>query len=175
MQGRAPGALAAFSLVAVLSVAGAGAHDCSEPGEWFRINLGVAGFNDCHLRAWAARYYFPRDHDPKWLAIDLALQGKVGEAMTFRPADVHIMQPDGSPTPLITQRIGGSTREFRVPVYDEKTSSRSTSKPASNGDRSVCSRPKVCVTASAPSRSSWIHTVSAVGSISQYSVTPCFA
>ncbi len=116
MQGRAPGALAAFSLVAVLSVAGAGAHDCSEPGKWFRINPGVAGFNDCHLRAWAARYYFPRDHDPKWLAIDLALQGKVGEAMTFRPADVHILQPDGSRTPLITQRTYRRQRTRLLPL-----------------------------------------------------------
>ena len=104
MRERAPGAVATVSLVAVLSVAGVDAHDCSEPGRWFRLNLGVTGFRDCHLHAWAARYHFPSDHDPQWLAIDLALEGKVGEAMTFRPADVHIMQPDGSRTPLITQR-----------------------------------------------------------------------
>ena len=35
---------------------------------------------------------------------------------------------------------------------DEKTSSRSSSKPASSGERSVCSRPMVCVTASTPTR-----------------------
>ena len=115
-QARVAGALAAFSLVAVLSVAGVDAHDCSEPGKWFRINLGVTGFNDCHLRAWVARYYFPGDHDPQWLAIDLAIQGKVGEAMTFRPDDVHIVQPDGSRTPLISQRIYRRQRTSLLPL-----------------------------------------------------------
>ena len=114
-SGRFPGGwlgvLAIVSLAAVLSITGVGAHECSEPGKWFRINLGVMGFNDCHLRAWAARYYFPDHHDPQWLAIDLAIQGQVGEAMTFRPDDVHIIQTDGSRIPLISQR---TYREQRV-------------------------------------------------------------
>lgn len=116
MQRRVPGALAALSLVAVLSVAGVDAHDCSEPGKWFRINLGVTGFRDCHLHAWAARYYFPGDHDPKWLAIDLAIQGKVGEAMTFRPDDVEVLQPDGFRTPLISQRTYRRQRTSLLPL-----------------------------------------------------------
>ena len=116
MQRRVPGALAVVSLAAVLSVAGLGAHDCSEPGTWFRINLGVTGFTDCHLRAWAAHYYFARHHDPQWLAIDLAIQGKVGEAMTFRPDDVHVIQPDGSRTPLISQRAYRRQRTSLLPL-----------------------------------------------------------
>lgn len=116
MQRRAPRALAALLLVFALSVAAVGAHECSEPGKWFRINLGVTGFNDCHLHAWAARYYFPGDHDPQWLAIDLAIQGKVGEAMTFRPDDVHVTWPDGSRTPLISQRTYRRQRTSLLPL-----------------------------------------------------------
>ena len=113
---RVAGAIATVSLVVFLSAAGAGAHDCSEPGKWFRINLGVTGFNDCHLHAWAARYYFPQDHDPKWLAVDLALQGNLGEAMTFRPDDIHVLQPDGSRTPLISQRTYRRQRAGLLPL-----------------------------------------------------------
>ena len=119
MQRRGPRAVAALLLVFALSVAGVaavGAHECSEPGKWFRIHLGVTGFNDCHLRAWVARYYFPRDHDPKWLAIDLAIQGRVGEAMTFRPTDVDIIQPDGSRTPLISHRTYRRQRTSLLPL-----------------------------------------------------------
>lgn len=115
-RGRVPGALAALLLVFALSVAVVGAHECSGPGKWFRINLGVMGFNDCHLRAWAARYYFPGEHDPQWLAIELAIQGQVGEAMTFRPDDVHVIQPDGSRTSLISQRTYRRQRTSLLPL-----------------------------------------------------------
>lgn len=115
-QGRVAGALAALWLVFALSVVVVGAHECSEPGKWFRINLGVMGFNDCHLHAWAARYYFPGEHDPQWLAIDLAIQGQVGEAMTFRPDDVHVIQPDGSRTSMITQRTYRRQRTSLLPL-----------------------------------------------------------
>lgn len=116
MRSRALGALATVSLVVALSVAGVGAHDCSDPGKWFRINFGVIGFNDCHLHAWAARYYFPRDHDPKWLSIELAIEGNAGGAMTFRPADVHILQPDGSRIPLISLRTYRRQRASLLPL-----------------------------------------------------------
>jgi hypothetical protein len=116
MRGRATGPLATVLLVAGVSVAGVGAHDCSEPGTWFRVILGVTGFNDCHLRAWAAPYYFPGEHDPQWLALDLAIQGKVGEAMTFRPDDVRVIQPDGSRTPLISQRAYRRQRTSLLPL-----------------------------------------------------------
>ena len=56
---------------------------------------------------------------------------------------------------------------------DEKTSSRWSPRSASSGERSVCSRPKVWVAASTPARWRWTETVSAIGSTSQYSVTPC--
>ena len=116
MQVRALGALAMFSLVVAMSVAGSAAHDCSEPGKLLRINLGVTGFTDCHLHARLTHYYLPPDHDAKWLAIVLVIQGKVGEAMTFRPDDIHILQPDGSRTPLISQRTYRRQRASLLPL-----------------------------------------------------------
>ena len=54
-------------------------------------------------------------------------------------------------------------------------SSAARANPSSRGDRSTSPRPKVRATMSAPSRGQWMHTVSAAGSTSQYSATPCFA
>ena len=116
VHGPATGAIAIVSFVAVLSIVGVGAHDCSEPGKLFRISRGVLGYRDCHLHAWAARYYFPRGHDPKWLAIDLVLQGRVREAMTFRRGEVHIVQPGGSRIPLISQRTYRQERSSLLPL-----------------------------------------------------------
>lgn len=108
--------IAIVSLAAGVSVAPAGAHECSEPGKSFRINRGVAGYEDCHLTAWVVHYYYPRDHDPKWLALDFAIQGKVGEAMTFGRDEVHVVHPDGSRTPLISQETYLQQRSGLLPL-----------------------------------------------------------
>lgn len=50
------------------------------------------------------------------MAIELAIEGNVGEAMTFRPADVHILQPDGSRIPLISQRTYRQQRAGLLPL-----------------------------------------------------------
>ena len=60
-------------------------------------------------------------------------------------------------------------------VQDAKTASRSSSKPASSGERRVCPRPKACAAAGAPSCRRWIRIVSAAGSTSHSSATPCLA
>ena len=67
------------------------------------------------------------------------------------------------------------SRDESGPVrpQDGKTSSKWSSRPAKRGERSVCPRPKVLVATSTPSRWRWIETVSAIGSTSQYSATPC--
>ena len=59
------------------------------------------------------------------------------------------------------------------PSQDEKMSFRRSSRPASSGERSASFRPKVRAGARTPPRWRWIETVSAIGSTSQYSVTPC--
>ena len=109
--------IAFVSLAVVLSAAPAGAHECSEPGEEFRINLGVLGYRDCHLEAWAARYYFPDDHDPQWLAIELSLNRKVQQLRgEFRPDDIYIVRPDGARIPLISQRTYRQQRSSMAPL-----------------------------------------------------------
>ncbi|MXY26143.1 MAG: hypothetical protein F4Y45_16700 [Acidobacteria bacterium] len=115
-RARRPAVIAVVSLAAGVSVAPAAAHDCSEPGKSFRINRGVAGYEDCHLTAWVVHYYYPRDHDPKWLALDFAVQGKVGEAMTFGRDEVHVVHPDGSRTPLISQETYLQQRSSLLPL-----------------------------------------------------------
>ena len=54
-----------------------------------------------------------------------------------------------------------------------KTSSSWSSRPLSSGVRRVSRRPKVSVSSSTPSRCRWTATVSAIGSSTQYSFTPC--
>ena len=80
------------------------------------MNLVTTGYGDCHLQSWAARYYFPDDHDPRWLAIELAMHGQVPEPMTFRPEDVYIEQPNGSRIPLVSQRTYRQQRSSMAPL-----------------------------------------------------------
>ena len=67
------------------------------------------------------------------------------------------------PAYSVGDRIVGASREFRARAHDEKTSSRSSSKPASSGERSVSLRPNVCATTSAPARGRRSDTVWATG------------
>ena len=110
------GVLAIVSLIAIPSVGGVGAHECSKPGGWFRMNVGVTGWRDCHLRAWVVQYYYPDDHDPQWLALELRIKGQLRETTSFRPDDVYIVQPDGSRVPLISQRTYRQQRSSMAPL-----------------------------------------------------------
>ena len=102
----APGrALAVAALLAAgLSGAGVRAQPDPEPGELFRVHRGVMGYRDGRLRAVAASYYFPHEHDPRWLAVELEINNTSSHAMTFERDDVHVVQPDGARVSLISQR-----------------------------------------------------------------------
>ena len=128
-----------------------------------------------------------QDHQGVWLWSDLHL----GHAMTIsifgRPyatpeemddalfgAWRRVVDPTQLQQPLPGRRGSSHARDrCGTRPQDEKMSSRWSSRPAKSGERSVCPRPKVSVAASTPPRWRWIETVSAIGSTSQYSVTPC--
>ena len=105
----APGRALAVSalLVAVLPSADVRAQPAQpdpETGELIRVYRGVMGYRDDRLRAVAASYYFPHEHDPRWLAIELEITNTSSHAMTFERGDVHVAQPDGARVPMISQR-----------------------------------------------------------------------
>ena len=112
--GSAPGAVAL--LVAVPLAPGVHAQDEPEPGELIRVYRGMMEYRDGRLRAVAARYYFPHDHDPRWLAIDFALENRLKQVMTFERDDVHVVRPDGARLPLISQRTYRRERASLLPL-----------------------------------------------------------
>lgn len=110
----APGAVAL--LVAVPSAPGVRAQGEPEPGELIRVYRGMMEYRDDRLRAVAARYYFPHDHDPRWLAIDFAIENRLQQVMTFERDDVRVVRPDGARLPLISQRIYRRERAGLLPL-----------------------------------------------------------
>ena len=112
--GPAPGAAAL--LVAVPLAPGVRAQDEPEPGELIRVYRGMMEYRDGRLRTVAARYYFPHDHDPRWLAIDFALENRLKQVMTFERDDVHVVRPDGARLPLISQRTYRRERASLLPL-----------------------------------------------------------
>ena len=110
----APGAVAL--LVAVPSAPGVRAQGEPEPGELIRVYRGMMEYRDDRLRAVAARYYFPHDHDPRWLAIDFAIENRLQQVMTFERDDVRVVRPDGARLPLISQRIYRRERASLLPL-----------------------------------------------------------
>lgn len=110
----APGAVAL--LVAVPSAPGVRAQGEPEPGELIRVYRGMMEYRDGRLRAVAARYYFPHDHDPRWLAIDFAIENRLQQVMTFERDDVRVVRPDGARLPLISQRIYRRERASLLPL-----------------------------------------------------------
>lgn len=110
----APGAVAL--LVAVPSAPGVRAQGEPEPGELIRVYRGMMEYRDDRLRAVAARYYFPHDHDPRWLAIDFAIENRLQQVMTFERDDVRVVRPDGARLPLISQRTYRRERASLLPL-----------------------------------------------------------
>lgn len=110
----APGAVAL--LVAVPSAPGVRAQGEPEPGELIRVYRGMMEYRDGRLRAVAARYYFPHDHDPRWLAIDFAIENRLQQVMTFERDDVRVVRPDGARLPLISQRTYRRERASLLPL-----------------------------------------------------------
>ena len=110
----APGAVAL--LVAVPSAPDVRAQGEPEPGELIRVYRGMMEYRDDRLRAVAARYYFPHDHDPRWLAIDFAIENRLQQVMTFERDDVLVVRPDGARLPLISQRIYRRERASLLPL-----------------------------------------------------------
>ena len=99
----------------------------------------------------------------------------LGPARDHPPGYAHAT-PEGR---TATARAGPEATEAARPAgtstrpQEQKTSSRWSSRPARSAERSVSPRVKVSVAASTPSCCRWIEMVSAIGSTSQYSVTPC--
>ena len=78
----------------------------------------------------------------------------------------------GQAARLDERHVLATARREAEPENGARTPGR---RPASSGERSVCPRPKVWVTASTPARWRWIWTVSAARSTSPDSITPCLA
>ena len=110
----APGAVAL--LVAVPASPGVRAQGEPEPGELIRVYRGMMEYRDDRLRAVAARYYFPHDHDPRWLAIDFAIENRLQQVMTFERDDVRVVRFDGARLPLISQRTYRRERASLLPL-----------------------------------------------------------
>ena len=85
---------------------------------------------------------------------------------------VTILPAAADPVPVCPAGRWRASGAGRRP-QDKKMSSRWSSSPLSSGERRVSSRPKVRVGIRAWPCRRWIWTVSAAGSTSQYSVTPC--
>lgn len=113
---RGSGAGAIVLLVAVPSAPGVRAQGEPEPGELIRVYRGMVEYRDARLRAVVARYYFPHDHDPRWLAIDFAIENRLQQAMTFERDDVRVVRPDGTRLPLLSQRTYRRERAGLLPL-----------------------------------------------------------
>lgn len=100
--------LAAPPLTAERSAPGATAD---EPHEIKRPGRDIVEYTSDRLQVVAVHYYFPQDHDPKWLLIDVAMDVRSGDAIRVARRDFSIEGPDGSTVPLST--LPAFRRAFR--------------------------------------------------------------
>ena len=59
-------------------------------------------YEDDDLHVVAAHYYSQRNHDSRWLLVEVAVS--VDRAMRIDREDIHLLTPDGRQVPLATQR-----------------------------------------------------------------------
>ena len=74
------------------------------------------------LHAVAAYYYSQRNHDSRWLLIELAITSSTH--MRIDPDDILLRQPDGREIPLASQRIWRQDHQRVVPLLQNAAVTR---------------------------------------------------